>query len=61
MRDPIVEEVRKYRMEHAQKFNFDLTAICDDLKSIQQVSGYKVVRLPARKLRNSHSLLEGEN
>ena len=50
MRDPIVEEVRKYRMEHTRKFNFDLTAICDDLRSIQQASGHKVVRLPARRL-----------
>ena len=58
MRDPIVEEVRKYRMEHAQKFNLDLTAICDDLRSIQRVSGHKVVRLPARKFRNSPSPLE---
>ena len=50
MRDPIVEEVRKYRMEHTQKFNFDLTTICDNLRSIQRVSGHKVVRLPAKKL-----------
>lgn len=50
MRDLIVEEVRKYRMEHAQKFNFDLIAICDDLRSVQRASGHKVVRLPARKL-----------
>ena len=56
MKDPIVEEVRRYRMEHTRKFNFDLTAICDDLKLIQQSSGHKVIRLPARRLqpRNEH-------
>ena len=31
MNDPIVEEVRKYRDEHAKRFNYDLDAICDDL------------------------------
>jgi len=50
MKDPIVEEVRAHRMEHTRKFNFDLAAICEDLKSIQKASGHKVVRLPPMKL-----------
>jgi hypothetical protein len=49
MKDPIVEEVRKYRMEHTRKFRGDLSAICADLRSIQIASGYKVVRLSPRK------------
>src|SRR2546426_515252 len=28
MKDPIVEEVRKHRMEHTRKFDGDLSAIC---------------------------------
>ena len=32
MKDPIVEEVRKARRKHAERFNFDLHAICVDLK-----------------------------
>ncbi len=28
MRNPIVEEVRKHRMEHTRKFRGDLSAIC---------------------------------
>ena len=51
MKDPIVEEVRKYRMEHTREFNANLAAICEDLRSVQRKSGHKVVRLPARKLR----------
>ncbi len=51
MRDPIVEEVRKWRMEHTQKFGGDLSAICADLRSIQETSGHEVVRLPPRKHR----------
>ena len=29
MNDPIVEEVRRFRDEHARKFNYDLDAIFD--------------------------------
>jgi hypothetical protein len=51
MIDPIVEEVRRYRMEHTQKFGGDLKRICDDLRRIQQESGLKVVRLPPKLLK----------
>ena len=50
MKDPIVDEVRKHRMDHTQKFRGDLSAICADLRTIQIASGHKVVRLPPRKL-----------
>ncbi len=30
--DPIVTEVRRVRDEHAQRFNYDLDAIVEDLK-----------------------------
>jgi len=50
MRDPIVEEVRKWRMEHTRKFGGDLLAICADLRSIQEASGHEVVRLAPKNL-----------
>jgi hypothetical protein len=50
VKDPIVEEVRKYRMEHTRKFRGDLSAICADLRSIQIASGQEVVRLAPRRL-----------
>ena len=31
-KDPVVEEVRKVREEHAAKFNYDLDAIYRDLQ-----------------------------
>ena len=49
MKDPIVEEVRKYRMEHTRKFKGDLSAICADLQYIQIASGHKIVRFAPRK------------
>ncbi len=50
MKDPIVEDVRKHRMEHTRKFRGDLSKICADLRDVQVSSGYKVVRLAPRKL-----------
>lgn len=48
VKDPINEEIHKYRAEHARKFNFDLTAICEDLR--EQSRNLKVVRLPPKKI-----------
>ncbi len=41
MKDPIVEEVRESRRKHAQQFNFDLRAICADLKKKEKEYGKK--------------------
>ena len=49
-RDPIVEEVRKVREEHAARFNYDLKAIAEDLRLRQAKSGHKIVSYPPRQL-----------
>lgn len=49
-KDPIVEEVRKTREQHASQFNYDLNAIYKDLKETEKKSGRKVVQLPAKRL-----------
>ncbi len=41
--DPIVEEIRQFREEYAAKFNYDLEAICRDLKRQEQESGREFV------------------
>lgn len=48
MKDPIVEEVRKIRHAHAAKFNFDLHAICEDLRKKEKTCGRRVVSLPPK-------------
>jgi len=48
-KDPIVEEVRKIREEHAKQFNYDLRAIVDDLLVQQQRSGRQYVRFEPRR------------
>jgi hypothetical protein len=49
MKDPIIEEVRKYRRDHTGKFRGNLSAICAELRRIQDTSGHEVVRLSPRK------------
>ena len=49
MKDQIVEEVRRHRQEHSERFNNDLDAICDDLRRHQKECGHPVVRLKPRK------------
>ena len=41
--DPIIDEVRQGRQEHAAKFDYDLKAIFDDLKSSERESGVRTV------------------
>ena len=43
--DPIVEEVRSAREEHAAKFNYNLDEIVRDLQEKQKKSSNKVITL----------------
>lgn len=50
--DPIADEVRRHRHEHAKQFDYDLKAICRDLRKQQaqaESAGKKVVNLEARR------------
>jgi len=47
--DPIVEEVRRAREEHAARFNFDLAAIFQDFKEQEKRSGRKTVSLSPKR------------
>jgi len=49
MKDAIVEEIRRIRHEHAERFNFDLDAIFEDLKQKERTSGRKVVSLAPKR------------
>jgi hypothetical protein len=48
MADPIVEEVRRIREEHAASFNYDIDAIYADLKRIEAESMLPHVSLEPR-------------
>lgn len=49
--DPIIEEVRKARQEHAARFGYDLRAIYNDLKTTEKQGGRKVVSLPPKRVK----------
>jgi hypothetical protein len=52
MEDPIVEEVRKIREEHAARFNDDVHAIFEDLKRLEKESGWVIVSLQPKRILN---------
>jgi hypothetical protein len=49
-KDPIVEEVRKIREEHAKKFDYDIHAICEDIRKQERRSRRKLVKLRPKRL-----------
>jgi hypothetical protein len=52
VKDPFVEEVRGYRMEHTRQFDSDLHRICEDLREFEAALGERVVTLePKRRQR----------
>jgi hypothetical protein len=48
LEDPIVDEVRKAREEHAKRCGYDLDAIFRDLKAREKESGKRYARYPPR-------------
>jgi hypothetical protein len=46
--DEIVAEVRAVRDAYAQRFAYDVQAICQDLKRSQDEGHRKIVRLPSK-------------
>ncbi len=54
MKDPIVEEIRKIRHDHEQRFGLDLHAICEDLRKLEKTCGHRVVCLRPRNVPSVH-------
>jgi hypothetical protein len=48
-KDTIIEKLHQFREEHAKKFNYDLTAIFDDLKAQEKNSTRKIISLPFKR------------
>ena len=48
--DPIVDEIRRIRQEHTDKFNGDLNAICEDIRRQERESGREYVTYPPRRI-----------
>ena len=56
--DLIVEEGRAVRARHAEKFQFDVWAIYQDLKQQEQAGQRPVVTLPPKKRRRMKSVIK---
>ncbi len=56
MTDPIVDEVRRHRMEHTRRFGGDMNLIFEDLRRMQRESGCKVVRRPPKLVASKEAL-----
>jgi hypothetical protein len=54
-RDEILEEIYKIREDHAKSFNYDLQAICDDLRQRQAASGRRIISQPLKNPRRQHN------
>ena len=50
MEDPIVEEVRRIREEHAAQFNYDVEAIYADLKRLEAESKQPRISFGPRRI-----------
>jgi len=58
-KDEILEEIYKIREEHAKAFNYDLHAICDDLRRKQAESGRQIISKPLKQPRQRKPLAIG--
>ena len=41
--NPIIEEIHAFRAEYAQRYGYDLRAICDAARQKQMQSGHEIV------------------
>jgi hypothetical protein len=57
-KDPVVEEVRKARQDHAAQFGYDLRALYNDLKATEKLEGRKVVSFPSKRLKKEEKTEE---
>jgi hypothetical protein len=51
----VLEEIYKIREEHAKAFNYDLKAICDDLRKRQAESGRQLISKPLKPRRQQYN------
>lgn len=54
-KDKVLEEIYKIREEHARAFNYDLEAICDDLRQKQAESGRQIISQPLKRSSQQHN------
>ena len=53
MHDTIIDEVRKFRDEYARQFNYDLHAMCLDLRREQELGGAPIVSFSTKPIQQN--------
>jgi hypothetical protein len=53
--DEIVDEVRRVRNEYAEKFNYDISAICADIRQKQAASKHKIVAVNEQEVKDENN------
>ena len=48
-KDEVLEEIHTIREDHAKSFNYDLQAMCDDLRRKQAASGRQIISSPLKQ------------
>ncbi len=46
--DPIITEIRRHRVEHAERYGHDLGRICEALRKAEAKSGHEAVHRPVQ-------------
>lgn len=58
-RDPIIEEIHRFREEHARKFNYDIHAMFEDIRKSQanrkNLTTLQPVEPKLRRVAESHA------
>lgn len=54
-KDEVLEEIYRIREEHAKAFNYNLQAICHDLRQKQAASGKQIISVPLKQPRQPHN------
>jgi hypothetical protein len=60
MNDPIVNEIRKFRDEHAKSFNYDIKAICKDYRQKHSLYIEKLSKIKRQENANKSVQRTGE-
>jgi len=58
--DPIIAELRKFREDYAAKFNYDIAAMCNDLRASEQRNGHLTVSLSPQPYLSPSQFLQSE-
>jgi len=54
-KDEVLEEIYRIREEHAKSFNYDLQAICNDLRKKQSTSSRRIISTPLKRRSQPHN------